>query len=64
MQELSLSNNGHIPFPLQVMPFVATLKDLVATSGIASALALTSPFDEQSVLESNLAYLADTLEVN
>jgi len=50
-------------FMKKVMPFVATLKDLVTTTGIANALALTSPFDEQTVLESNLAYLVDTLEL-
>jgi len=50
-------------FMKKVMPFVATLKELVTKTGITNALALTSPFDEQSVLESNLAYLVDTLEL-
>nr|CAB3263393.1 leucine--tRNA ligase, cytoplasmic [Phallusia mammillata] len=48
----------------KVMPFVATIKELAAEHNVERALALTSPFDERSVLADHATYLADTLELD
>ncbi|CAK8697067.1 unnamed protein product [Clavelina lepadiformis] len=48
----------------KVMPFVASVKEIVAQSGVDQGLALTSPFDELSVLQNNSTYLTDTLELD
>jgi len=50
-------------FVFQVMPLVATVKQVAAENGADRALALTSPFDEREVLSNNASYLADTLDV-
>uniref|UniRef100_H2ZCU0 leucine--tRNA ligase n=1 Tax=Ciona savignyi TaxID=51511 RepID=H2ZCU0_CIOSA len=47
-----------------LMPFVASVKELVIRNGVDQALALTSAFDEKTVLSNNTVYLADTLELD
>ncbi|XP_071786614.1 leucine--tRNA ligase, cytoplasmic-like [Asterias amurensis] len=49
-------------FMKKVMPFVQHVKENVAKSG-ARAMDLTMEFDEKVVLETNLAYLTSTLEL-
>lgn len=46
----------------KVMPFVIMVKENVLKKGM-KALSLTSEFDETQVLEKNLTYLTDTLEL-
>ncbi|XP_022084467.1 leucine--tRNA ligase, cytoplasmic-like isoform X2 [Acanthaster planci] len=46
----------------KVMPFVQHIKENVEKSG-ARAMDLTMEFDEKQVLETNIAYLASTLEL-
>ncbi|XP_078481637.1 leucine--tRNA ligase, cytoplasmic [Ciona intestinalis] len=48
----------------KLMPFVASVKELVNRNGVEQALALTSAFDELKVLSDNIVYLADTLELD
>lgn len=46
----------------RVMPFVQAVRDKVSSSGL-SALNLTLDFDEMQILNSNKAYLENTLDV-
>ena len=46
------------------MPFVALVKETASRTSVEQALALTTPFDEWKVLNDNLTYFAETLEVS
>lgn len=47
----------------KVMPFVASIKESMSNIGAERALALTSSFDEEQVLMTNIVYLTKSLEM-